>query len=458
MANNYVLLQRVEVGAAGAASINFTNIPQTGYTDLKLVASMRGDQALVANAALISLNGLTTSFTNKLIEGNGASVASYSNSPGRFLGNYTGSTATVNTFSNVEVYIPNYTSSNYKSFSTDGVTENNATTSYADLNASLWSNTAAITSITVTPTSGSFVANSTFSLYGLAAVGVTPTVAPKASGGSITTDGTYWYHTFRSSGFFVPQVGLTCDALVVAGGGSGGSYYGGGGGAGGVCYQTSRSVPIATYTVTVGAGGAAANAVLGNNGINSAFDTITSNGGGGGGRWLTTGSNGLTGGSGGGGSMGTAAGNTTTGGSANQGTSGGATGYGFAGGNGYRGTPPAYKGGGGGGAGAVGTNAAVNDATDGANGGAGLNTWSSWATATSTGVSGYYAGGGGGSTEGSNPGAGGGGGGGRGAIGATLSPAVSGTANTGSGGGADSAIAPSGSGGSGVVIIRYPIV
>jgi hypothetical protein len=54
-------------------------------------------------------------------------------------------TATANTFGNTEFYIPNYTSSNYKSFSVDGVTENNATAAFA-LYAGLWSNTAAITS------------------------------------------------------------------------------------------------------------------------------------------------------------------------------------------------------------------------------------------------------------------------------------------------------------------------
>ena len=36
---------------------------------------------------------------------------------------------TASTFSNVEIYIPNYTSSTYKSWSADGVVENNATIS-----------------------------------------------------------------------------------------------------------------------------------------------------------------------------------------------------------------------------------------------------------------------------------------------------------------------------------------
>ncbi len=35
MPNNYVLLERTEL-AASAASVTFANIPQTGYTDLKI--------------------------------------------------------------------------------------------------------------------------------------------------------------------------------------------------------------------------------------------------------------------------------------------------------------------------------------------------------------------------------------------------------------------------------------
>jgi hypothetical protein len=62
----------------------------------------------------------------------------------------------------------------------------------------------------------------------------------KASGGTITTDGTYWYHTFTTSGTFVPYENLTADCLVIAGGGAGAAtdgndtQGGGGGGAGGL--------------------------------------------------------------------------------------------------------------------------------------------------------------------------------------------------------------------------------
>ena len=49
------------------------------------------------------------------------------------------------------------------------------------------------------------------------------------------------------------------DYLLVAGGGGAGNGQGGGGGAGGYIYQTSQAITagITTYTVTVGAAGAA---------------------------------------------------------------------------------------------------------------------------------------------------------------------------------------------------------
>jgi hypothetical protein len=75
---------------------------------------------------------------------------------------------TSNTFSNSEIYIPNYAGSNKKSFSADIVMENNATTAFSTLNASLWQGTAAISSLTFFDHNGNnFVQYSSFYLYGI---------------------------------------------------------------------------------------------------------------------------------------------------------------------------------------------------------------------------------------------------------------------------------------------------
>jgi hypothetical protein len=166
MALQLYKIATVEVGSAGASSIDFTSIPQ-GYTDLKVVISARSNRASsVFDDILISFNGSTASFSGRELYGNGASAASITTARAASIA--TGSTATADTFGNSEIYIPNYAGSNNKSFSVDGVQETNATTAYAIFIAGLWSNTAAITSISLSPSVGtSFNQYTTATLYGI---------------------------------------------------------------------------------------------------------------------------------------------------------------------------------------------------------------------------------------------------------------------------------------------------
>jgi hypothetical protein len=435
MSNSYVLLEKIVVPAAGASSVTFANIPQTGYTDLLLKISVRSDRASSTwDNSQLSINGSTANMSGRLLRGNG-STASSSTLTSFTIGDIPAVNATASTFASQEVYIPNYAGSTNKSASVDSVGENNATNAVNDLFANLWSQTTAINQLNVfSGNSANFVANSTFYLYGVAKLGTTPTIAPKATGGDvIDTDGTYWYHIFRSSGTFTPATALTCDYLVVAGGGGGGSRWGGGGGAGGFRTDTGLSLATSTnYTVTVGAGGAGGAGAAYNRGAtgsNSVLATITSTGGGGGG----TGSSQTptTGGSGGGGGFFTQSG------------AAGTAGQGSAGGNAW--TTSQYAGGGGGGASAVGSNAPSGD--NGGNGGAGT-------SSSYTGSAVTYAGGGGGGCENGTPGTGGSGGGGAGAK--TAGTGTAGTANRGGGGGGGgNDTGTGGAGGSGIVVVRY---
>jgi hypothetical protein len=432
MAENYVLLETINL-LQSAASVVFDNIPQTGYTDLKIVVSARTDQTLVTRSFKVQPNGVD--ITGKRLGVESTSFTPYSDSGFNLYCPGTGATA--NTFGSCEIHISKYNStSEYKPLSITNVSENNGADGGIAFTAGLYSSNTAISSITLVPSLGSFVANSTFGLYGLAATGTTPTVAPKATGGNIVAnDGTYWYHAFLTSGTFTPQTILTANCLVIGGGGGSGpdasSGQGSGGGAGGVFYATSQSLTATNYTVTIGAGGAAKaanSAVRGDNGTNSQFGSLTAALGGGGGGPGSSSLGGASGGSGGGGGGGSTNG---VGGSSTQ-TGTGGTGYGNSGANGA-----SAQAGGGGGAGAAGSSG---------NGGAGLNTWSTWASATNTGISGYYAGGGAGWAVGS--------------AGAGNSGSVSGTASVANapanvGGGGNGYV---GAGGSGIVIIRYAMV
>ena len=161
-ANTFVQIgSTVTVGSGGAANIDFTSIPAT-YTDLVVKISTRC--STTTTAGTVSFNGSGSNFTGIRLYGDGASATSGSSTSAILTND---SSYTASTFANSEIYIPNYASANYKSVSIDGVSETNATTAYAMLNAILWSNTAAINQVTITPAGGNFVQYSTASLYGI---------------------------------------------------------------------------------------------------------------------------------------------------------------------------------------------------------------------------------------------------------------------------------------------------
>jgi len=166
MANpTMTLIASNTVGSGGVSSVTFSSIPAT-WTDLVVKFSTRTTISGISDDVYMYPNGLSTNSSGIQIGGTGAGTFSNSNT---YAGGFTdGSTATSNTFANTEIYIPNYTSSNYKSHSTDTVLENNATASYMALQAGLWSNTAAITSLQILAPNGVFVQYSTFYLYGIA--------------------------------------------------------------------------------------------------------------------------------------------------------------------------------------------------------------------------------------------------------------------------------------------------
>ena len=451
MAKTYSAIQTI-VCAGGETSVTFNNIPQN-YTDLKIVYSARGLAAATDRGMFVQFNGDTTSsYTYKFLRGDGSSAGSGGTTT-TFLywGNFPAASATANTFGNGEFYIPNYTSSNYKSVSSDSVSENNATAGWDTLVAGLWSKTNAITSMLLYPESGNFAQYSTFTLYGISA-------GARATGGTVTGSGNYIYHTFLSTGSFIPTEQIrNAEVLCIAGGGGGSAA---GGGAGGLVYTPGLSLNAGTqYSCTVGAGGAGTaggGTTLGTNGVNSSFtSSITATGGGGGAYAGGNIVNGAAGGSGGGGF----AGGGTTSSSSGIGGSG-TSGQGNNGGNSYVQTASTSSTGGGGGAGGIGGTATGTNT--GGNGGIGSSSYTAWGQATNTGhyVGGtfYYAGGGGGgdyvATTSGLPGLGGGG------YGSNLNNTGSaGLANTGGGGGGayNTTYTTGYTGGSGLIIVRYPI-
>jgi hypothetical protein len=170
MANTFTLIEAKTVSSA-IASIEFTSIPAT-YTDLCLKFSGRNNRSgQVLEEFVVTFNGNNSAiYSEKGIRGSGSSVANNSTTAVTQLQDFgqPAASTTSDTFSNWEVYIPNYTSSNNKSVQFDGVTENNATEAYAYLNAGLFASTTAISSLKVACKSTHLiVANSSFYLYGI---------------------------------------------------------------------------------------------------------------------------------------------------------------------------------------------------------------------------------------------------------------------------------------------------
>ena len=167
MALNLFKIETIEITNI-TSSITFSSIPQ-GYTDLKLIGSVRSNVVNPYDFIYFYLNSPGTgAYTQRLLRGDGSSLTSQLNSvsyyPLQFIN---GNGSTTNSFGSFEVYIPNYTGSNQKSFSVDIISETNSTSIFMDIQAGLWNQTAAITAMTLASGSGPYLPYSTFTLYGI---------------------------------------------------------------------------------------------------------------------------------------------------------------------------------------------------------------------------------------------------------------------------------------------------
>jgi hypothetical protein len=166
------LVSTVTVGSGGAASIEFTSIPQTG-TDLYLVMSLRSTNSVGARNTNIKFNALTTGYSVRALSGYGSGRSSFTDASNYF-GPTPGTLYTANTFTNAAVSIPNYAGSTAKSWSVDAVNENNATDADQMIIAGIQTSTAAITSLTITLQASDTIAQySTASLYTISTDGAT---------------------------------------------------------------------------------------------------------------------------------------------------------------------------------------------------------------------------------------------------------------------------------------------
>jgi hypothetical protein len=166
MATTFVKISTVTAGSA-VASLSFTSIPQT-YTDLKIVFSGRSERTASAyDSLVVKFNSTATTYVARRLYGEGGSAGSDTVTTQQ--GAFSSDSTTANVFGSIEVYIPNYTSGNQKSTSSDSVAENNDGSAYGvQMIASKWDGTSAITQIDLSANSGSnLMQYTTATLYGI---------------------------------------------------------------------------------------------------------------------------------------------------------------------------------------------------------------------------------------------------------------------------------------------------
>lgn len=169
MASTHTLISSSTL-ASPTSSITFSSIPQT-YTDLTIFASVRTERDVNANGYItVYFNNSLSNFSRTALRNNNGTVSSYRGTGLALPVNSIEGSNTANTFTPIEIYIPNYTNSSKKPFIALSRKENNSTSVLQDTDAVLWSGSAAITSIKLDTYDGNGENISTYSsfyLYGI---------------------------------------------------------------------------------------------------------------------------------------------------------------------------------------------------------------------------------------------------------------------------------------------------
>ena len=170
MANTMTFIQSITIGSTSQASIDFTSIPQT-YTDLVIKASVRNNASATLRNANLRVNSNNSSiYSERVLDGIGSGTPGAATTSGNTVLNWGGlandTLSTSNTFSNYEIYIPNYTGSANKIMYVESVAENNATFGQMRFSALLASTSSPITSVNIIG-EANFLQYSSAYLYGI---------------------------------------------------------------------------------------------------------------------------------------------------------------------------------------------------------------------------------------------------------------------------------------------------
>lgn len=179
------------IGAGGAATVTFNNIPQN-FTDLVIEFSTRvnfNDGAAWASTRVIA-NGVSSTANYDLAylysDGTGVATNNLDGRDNNVVVWETGNLNTANTFGVSRVVISNYSTGRIKTFLADSSAPNNAAQSINILSMTSFDTTSPITSLSFTNPFGIFVQHSSITLYGRSVI--YDTAAPAAPTIGTATD------------------------------------------------------------------------------------------------------------------------------------------------------------------------------------------------------------------------------------------------------------------------------
>jgi hypothetical protein len=161
--NSYESIATVTVGSGGSSSISFTSIPST-YQHLQIRMTVLSSASATDIVGTFNSDPTGSNYKGHYIYGSGTSLGAGATTNYIELGLTSNSTTTPAVA--VADIIDYANTSKYKVTRTLTGTDGNGS-GYLFFESGLWMNTAAITSITLTPYSGTFNQYSSFALYGV---------------------------------------------------------------------------------------------------------------------------------------------------------------------------------------------------------------------------------------------------------------------------------------------------
>jgi len=166
--NSYESIATVSVGSGGSSSISFTSIPAT-YKHLQIRNLARCDRTVTYTSNIIRFNSDTTNsnYSQHELMGNGSTASAGGGGSSAIYTLIPGTSTTSNVFQGEVIDILDYqnTNKNKTVRILSGYDANGSGVIF--FGSGSWMNISAITSITLTATSGNIIQYSSFALYGI---------------------------------------------------------------------------------------------------------------------------------------------------------------------------------------------------------------------------------------------------------------------------------------------------